>query len=337
MALEVVSLAIVVLFLKEGTIRREFLSRSRQHMPLQSPVQFRQVGSEQEGRAHLHTLEKLTAISSIRLHWSEYLMEIGEITIYMLLTCGFATLLQHPASPVRQLIVSSFSRRISMGFAIGATVIALVVSPLGKQSGGHFNPAITLTFYRLGKVAPWDALFYMAGQFSGAIAGVAIATYIMGGAPGNRFVHYAVTAPGIYGKIGAFLGELIISFALMATILLTSNRSNLARYTPYFVGALYAIFIAIETPLSGMSMNPARTLGSAFPAGYWQALWIYFLAPTFGMLVAAEFFLRARQGVGPFCAKLHHDNNKRCIFQHGCEQIRMFSPTIRNGALVLFR
>lgn len=146
-----------------------------------------------------------------------------------------------------------------------------------------------------------------------------------------------MTAPGVYGKVGAFSGELVISFALMATILLTSNQSNLARYTPYFVGALYALFIAIETPLSGMSMNPARTFGSAFAASYWRALWIYFLAPTLGMLVAAEFFLRVRQGIGPFCAKLHHDNNKRCIFRHGCEHTRMFSLTIRNGALVLFR
>ena len=288
---------------------------------------------EREYRSHARMPEKLTPISSILLHWPEYLMEIGEITIYMFFACGFATLLQHPASPFRQLIVSSFSRRISMGFAIGATVIAIVMSPLGKQSGGHFNPAITLSFYRLGKVAPWDALFYVGGQFFGAIAGVAIATYIMRGALGNSSVRYAVTAPGVYGTAGAFFGELIISFILMATILLASNRNRLARYTPYFVGALYAIFVAIETPLSGMSMNPARTLGSAFAAGYWQGVWIYFLAPTLGMLVAAELFLRARRGTGPFCAKLHHANDKRCIFQHGCEYTQMLSPTIRNGTL----
>lgn len=306
-------------------------------MSLQSQLLFHMAENEQEDRTHACMREKLTASSSIRLHWPEYLMEIGEITIYMFFACGFATLLQHPASPVRQLIVSSLSRRIGMGLAIGATVVAIVLSPLGKQSGGHFNPAITLTFYRLGKVAAWDALFYTAGQFFGAVAGVAIATYTMRGAPGNSLVRYAVTAPGVYGKVGAFFGELIISFILMATILLTSNRSTLARYTPYFVGALYAIFIAIETPLSGMSMNPSRTLGSALPANYWQALWIYFLAPTLGMLVAAELFLRTRRGIGPSCAKLHHTNDKRCIFQHGCEYTRMFSPTIRNGTLVLFR
>jgi aquaporin Z len=104
---------------------------------------------------------------------------------------------------------------------------------------------------------------------------------------------------------------------LMITVLLVSNRGTLARYAPYFVGALYATFITFETPLSGMSMNPARTVGSAFHASYWHAIWIYFAAPTLGMLVAAEVFVRARRGVGPYCAKLHHANNKRCIFRHG--------------------
>lgn len=287
-------------------------------MPLLGRMMFqrRETGQDALGA---HTQEELTVISSLRFHWAEYLMEASEIAIYMFFACGFATLLQHPASPVRQLIVSSFSRRIVIGLLIGATVIAIVMSPLGKQSGGHFNPAITFTFYRLGKVALWDAFFYATGQFLGAIAGVVIATYVLGGAPSNDMVRYAVTAPGVYGTAAAFLGELTISFILMATILLITNRKAVARYTPYFVGALYAIFIAIETPLSGMSMNPARTFGSAFPAGYWHALWIYFIAPTLGMLIAAEVFLRARRGIGPFCAKLHHANNKRCIFKHGCE------------------
>jgi aquaporin Z len=99
--------------------------------------------------------------------------------------------------------------------------------------------------------------------------------------------------------------------------LFATNREALARYTPYFVGALYATYITFEMPLSGMSMNPARTFGSAIHAGYWHALWIYFIAPTLGMLAAAQVFLWVRGGVGPYCAKLHHANNKRCIFHHG--------------------
>ena len=261
--------------------------------------------------------DALNALGSIRLHWPEYLMEAGESALYMFFTCAFATLLQHPASPVRHFVASAVSRRALMGLAIGATVIGIVMTPWGKQSGGHFNPAMTFAFYRLGKVAFWDGLFYIAAQFSGAISGVAIAGYVLRGAPKNTAVRYAVTAPGVYGNAWAFAAELTISSILMITVLVVSNRGTLARYAPYFVGALYATFITFETPLSGMSMNPARTVGSAFHASYWHAIWIYFAAPTLGMLVAAEVFVRARRGVDPYCAKLHHANNKRCIFHHG--------------------
>jgi aquaporin Z len=261
--------------------------------------------------------DALKPIGSLRLHWPEYLMESAELALYMFVACAFATLLQHPASPVRHVIASDLARRAIMGLAMGVTVIATIMSPWGKQSGGHFNPAMTFAFYRLGKVERWDVLFYITAQFFGAIGGVAIARFVMRSAPGNDAVQFAVTAPTMYGRLVAFIAELTISFILMITILFVSNREVLARYTPYFVGALYATFIIFETPLSGMSMNPARTFGSALHAGYWHALWVYFTAPTLGMLAASEVFLRARGGVGPYCAKLHHANSKRCIFRHG--------------------
>ena len=244
-------------------------------------------------------------------------MEAGELGLYMLLVCTFSTLLQYPTSPVRHFVPSVVVRRAIMGLLVGPTVVAIIMTPWGKQSGGHFNPAITLTFYRLGKVAFWDTLFYVAAQLAGAAGGVAIAAYVLRDATGNAAVRYAVTAPGIFGNAGTFVGEVSISFILMTAILFASNRKLLARYTPYVVGALYATFITFETPLSGMSMNPARTFGSAFRAGYWQAMWIYFIAPTMGMLAGAEIFLKVREGIPPYCAKLHHDNDKRCIFQHG--------------------
>ena len=262
-------------------------------------------------------------VSSLRLHWPEYLMEAGELALYMFLACAFATLLQHPASPIRHVIAGPMSRRTIMGLAIGATVIAIVMTPWGKQSGGHFNPAITVTFFRLRKVKFWDATFYAAAQFSGALCGVVIATYLLRGALENDAVRYAVTVPGVYGNTAAFVAELMISFVLMFTVLFVSNR-DCSRYTPYFVGALYAIYITFEAPLSGMSMNPARTFGSAFPSGIWDALWIYFTAPTLGMLIAAEVFLRVGAGVQPSCAKLHHHNNRRCIFNCGYSKQHAF-------------
>src|SRR5258706_3651541 len=231
-------------------------------------------------------------------------MDLTAMALYLFLACLFATLLQHPAWPLRHLLTNTIVRRVCFGISVGATLVAIVLTPWGKQSGGHLNPAMTFTFYRLGKVEFWDAIFYGVAQFAGATAGVTIATALLLGAPGHPTIHYGATLPGTYGSGVAFIAEVAISFALMLTVLFTSNHNLLFRYTPYFVGALYAIFITLETPLSGMSMNPARTFGSAFLGRYWHALWVYFLAPTLGMLVAAELFLWVRGGIGPYCAKL---------------------------------
>ena len=277
--------------------------------------------------------DTLGVAASLRLHWPEYLMEAGEMSLYMFCTCSFATLLQHPGSPVRHFFVSGIVRRALMGLAIGATVIALMMSPWGKQSGGHINPAMTFAFYRLGKIAPWDALFYGVAQFSGATSGVALATLLLRGAPGDGAVLYAVTVPGVFGADVAFAAELAISFILMITVLLVTNRERLSRYTPYFVGSLYAVNITFETPLSGMSMNPARSFGPAAYGGYWHTVWIYFVAPTIGMLVAATVFLRARHGKPPYCAKLHHANHKRCIFHHGSSKRSLKSGTTGKSRL----
>jgi aquaporin Z len=243
-------------------------------------------------------------------------MEAGELTLYLFAVCTFVTILQHPASPVRQFIPSAFVRHALMGLAMGAITIAILFTPWAKQSGGHFNPAMTLTYYWLGKVQPWDAFFYVVAQFSGAISGVYIARFVVGSALRQNAVMCAVTEPGPLGSAVAFVGELAISFILMITVLFATNRTTLGRYTPYLVGLLLAIYYAFESPLSGMSTNPARSFGSALHADYWRAIWVYFTAPVLGMLLGAQVFLWVRRGAGPYCAKLNHDNNTRCIFNH---------------------
>jgi aquaporin Z len=163
-------------------------------------------------------------------------MEAGEAGVYLFFACAVATLLWHPASPLQRLLPSDAVRRILMGLAMGATIIAIVLSPWGKQSGAHFNPAVTFTFYRLGKVACWDAVFYCVAQFLGATAGVELAWLVLEGAPAHKAVRYAATLPGIHGEAFyvntiAFVAELIISFILMSAILYASNHEVLAPYT----------------------------------------------------------------------------------------------------------
>ena len=255
------------------------------------------------------------AIKTLQCHWPEYLMEAGELAVFMISACAFGVILEHPASPVHQAIPNPFLRRALMGLAMGTTAIGIIYSPWGKQSGAHLNPSITLTFFRLGKIAPWDTLFYVVAQFIGGMAGVLLVSELIGALLADPAVRYVATVPGSHVAV-AFIAEVLISFMLMLTVLLVSNRRNIARYTGLFAGTLVATYITLEAPISGMSMNPARTFGSAFSSQIWTALWIYFIAPPLGMLLASEFFVRLRGTRQVICAKLHHDNDKRCIFLH---------------------
>src|SRR5262249_3347973 len=137
-------------------------------------------------QAEVPNKRALSVAESLRLHWPEYLMEAGESGLYLFSACAVATLLWHPASPIQRYMANDAVRRLFMGLAMGATVIAIVLSPWGKQSGAHFNPAVTFTFFRLGKVASWDAVFYGAAQFLGAVAGVALASLLLEGAPAHK-------------------------------------------------------------------------------------------------------------------------------------------------------
>ena len=258
---------------------------------------------------------------ALKTHWPEYLMEGAELAVFMISACFFTVLLFHSQSPVVHALPNVFLRRALIGFAMGITAIGIVYSPWGQQSGAHFNPSFTLTFWRLQKISGTDAIFYVAAQFAGGILGVLVSLWMLGAARlANSNVQYAVTVPGPQGSAVAFVAEAFISFLIFFVVLIVSNRKSLARYTPLFVGSIVALYIAFESPLSGMSMNPARTLGSAVIPHIWTSLWIYFTAPPLGMLSAAELFLRLR-GRAPFCAKLHHHNSKRCIFCCAFEQM----------------
>jgi aquaporin Z len=132
-------------------------------------------------------------------------MELTETGLYLFFTCIFATLLQHPASPIRHLLPNAIVRRACFGISTGATIVAVALTPWGKQSGGHLNPAMTLTFYRLGKMEFWDAVFYGVAQFTGATAGVAIARALLLGRPGNSTIRYAATLPECTGLVSRSL------------------------------------------------------------------------------------------------------------------------------------
>jgi aquaporin Z len=256
-----------------------------------------------------------TALGALKSHWPEYLMEAALLATFMISACVFTVLLEHPGSALHQSIEDPFVRRSLMGLAMGATLIGIVYSPWGQRSGAHMNPFLTLAFFTLGKVDRWDALFYSLAHFAGGVAGVLIAVIFIGTPVWHGAVNYAVTIPGSAGAWAAFGAEVVISLVLIITVLTVSNTKRLSRFTGVFAGTLVAIYIAAESPYSGMSMNPARTLGSAFFANEWTAIWVYFTAPLIAMLAGAQLFRLRRGAQAVLCAKLHHHNGKRCIFR----------------------
>jgi aquaporin Z len=251
--------------------------------------------------------------AALRLHWPEYLIEATGLGLFMMSASLFAVLLFHPSSLAAETMLGSLGRRTLMGLAMGSTAVALVYSRWGKRSGAHFNPAVTVTFFRLGKVSGWDAVFYGAAQSAGGLGGMLLAAAVLHGFIAHPSVNYVATVPGARGMGVAFAAEVAISFALMSVVLRVSNTKRLSRFTGLLCGALVATYIMLEAPLSGMSMNPARSFASALPAHLWTAFWIYLTAPPLGMLLAAELHVRTRRPV--LCAKLHHDNAERCIFR----------------------
>jgi aquaporin Z len=254
---------------------------------------------------------------ALRRHWPEYLMEAAGLGLFMISAGIFGTLLFHPGSPLVALLPDPLMRRTLMGVVMGLTAIGLIYSPWGQQSGAHLNPAVTLTFWRLGKVATWDAVFYVLAQFTGGLLGVLVVLALLGAAFADPPVSYVATVPGPHGVAAALIAESVISFGLMATVLFATNTPKLMRLTGVFAGCLVALYITLEAPVSGMSMNPARTLASALPGRLFDALWIYFVGPAAGMLLAVEAYRLIRRTPDVICAKLNHHTHRRCIFRCG--------------------
>ncbi|MGB7201126.1 MAG: aquaporin [Pyrinomonadaceae bacterium] len=268
-------------------------------------------------------------IDALKNHLPEYLIEAWCLGTFMLSACAFSVLLFNPSSPASGM--NAGFRTVLMGVAMGATATAIICSPWGKRSGAHYNPVVTLTFFRLGKIAPTDAAFYIVFQFVGGVLGVSVAWLLLGDLLADSAVNFAVTVPGEYGAAAAFAAEVVIAFFMMTMILWTSNSTRWSRFTPYLAGLFVAFYIAVESPISGMSMNPARTFASASVAGHWSSLWIYFVAPGLAMLAAAEVFIKLRGLKSVFCAKLHHHNDKHCIFNCGYRALATENTEITEG------
>ena len=225
-------------------------------------------------------------------------------------------------SPVASALPDSNVRRLLTGIIFAGTVTAIVYSPLGRRSGGHLNPAVTLAFWLLGKITSRSAMFYVAAQIAGALTGAALVLAIWGGWATN--VQVGATVPKDGGPVAALAAETAITFLLVSLILNFVDRPHLMAFTGAAVGTLVAFFVFVEAPVSGASLNPARTLGPAVVGGTFTDLWVYLVGPPLGALSAALLYRHRRSTVA--CGNLHHTDTVVCRFID-CQ----YTPRQHNG------
>jgi aquaporin Z len=231
---------------------------------------------------------------------------------FLLLLVGLSAVVVDFAhgSPVPRWLPDENLRRLLTGILFAGGATAIVYSPLGRTSGGHINPAVTLGFFRMRKITRRSAAWYVVAQFAGALAG-AVAVRLLWGSLA-RDVHLGATNPGRGGSAVSLVAEIAMTFLLVTLILRFIDEPRLQRFTPAAAGALVAFLVFVEAPLSGTSLNPARSLGPAVVAPDYAGFWVYLVAPPIGALLAVALYRRHRRTVR--CGKLIHAKGYACRF-----------------------
>jgi aquaporin Z len=187
-------------------------------------------------------------------------------------------------SPMLEWAPSAAVRRLITGFLFGTVGACIAISPVGKVSGAHINPAVTLAFWARGKMRAIDSAFYVLAQLAGGLGGAAL--LLAWGAMG-RSVRFAATTPGTgYTTAQAFAGESATTFAMVFLLFFFIGHRRLRGWTPLLFPFLYAVMVCLEAPVSGTSTNPARTFGPSVISGVWAAWWVYWAGPVGGALAA---------------------------------------------------
>lgn len=220
-------------------------------------------------------------------------------------------------SPMILLLPSSGLRRLITGLLFGTTGALIALSPLGKESGAHINPVVTLGFWLLGKLKTCHAVGYVLSQLTGAVLG---ALPLLAWGEMGRSVAYGATVPGAgYGAGGALLGEVATTFALIAGLFFFLRHPRLRPFTPALFPLLYAVMVFVEAPVSGTSTNPARSLGPAVLSGVWRDWWVYWLGPLIGTFLGVAFFrFTGLSWLEIEVAKLYHFGHDRYgVFRKG--------------------
>lgn len=264
----------------------------------------------------------------MRLKFAYYASEF--IGTFVMMIIGISAIaLNFGTSGMRELMPSSSLRLLLTGvlFAGGATLV--VYSPVGRISGAHLNPAVSFAFYLDGKIRIMELALFSLMQTAGSIAAAALALVLW--SDHARQVKDGMTLPGAgYPVWLVFVTEVCITFLLVVTIFYFLHRRELTKYTGVAIGTLVALLVFLTAPISGTSLNPARSLGPALVLGDYSDLWLYVAAPLLGSMLASLAHKMPRLQHRPLCAKLnHHERDVNCAYE--CTFVIRPRPTGRQS------
>ena len=249
-------------------------------------------------------------------HLKEYGSEFGGTAYLMFCIIASVALMSAPASPVPRLLPWPGLRLFCTGTLIGASAWLLAISPPGRLSGAHTNPAVSIGFWLLGKMHHGDLCGYVTAQMTGAVLGAWAARACLG--VWARQIHWADLRPSKDVSLAeAFAAELIATCVLTSILYALVSHHRLLRLTPAFMTPVTGILVCAAGSISGAGMNPARWFGPAELVKDWSFPVLYGLGPLAGVVCAAA--LR-HSGLllpkVPLTGKLFHDPSYRSLFRY---------------------
>lgn len=248
------------------------------------------------------------------LHWPEYGAELLG-TAFLLFVGVSAVIFDFDKSfPLAHLLPNKSIRLLITGLLFSGSGSLVAISPLGKLSGGHINPAVTLAYWVQGKLHHFDLGGYILGQLLGATIGIVLVVLVWRGHAAS--VNDGATVPGAgYPLWIVFLAETSLTFLLILSIFLFTSSHRLMHWTPLMVWLLIGVMVCLEAPISGTSLNPARSFGPALVSWFWYDHWLYWVAPSLGALLAVAAFRLLMVGERDvLTAKLFHVPHYRSVF-----------------------
>jgi len=249
----------------------------------------------------------MNAGNGSRFPWRVFFSELAGTALLLLVGLSAVIAMFGTGSPMARLIPNEGLRRLITGFLFGTTGATIALSAVGKESGAHINPVVTMVFWLFHRLNSRVAIIYVLAQLAGAVIG---SLPLLAWGQMGRSVAFGATLPGAgYSSLAVLLGEIVTTFTMVSLLVIFIGFRRTRPFTPGIFPILYAVMVYLEAPISGTSTNPARSFGPAIVSGEWQVWWIFWIGPMIGAFLAslACSFLAKRITV----AKLYHFDSDR--------------------------